>query len=862
MTLRCGFQVHNVTKIPQGIVGPSHTGRESARKRGDRMIRTLAAALATSTCIVAFATPAAAQTREYDIRAGSLKSALDAYVRQSGRQLVYRADQVRSARSPGVRGHYSAEAALAALLAGSGFETRIDGNLVAIVRSPGNGQGDGEASSSNGAGAGSSTGPEERTEIVVTAQKREERLMDVPVPVTALSAENLVATGQRRLEDYFSRVPGLSLTLSGNASVPVVAIRGVITAPSNPTVGIVIDDVPFGRSSSEGFFSSYPDVDPADLERIEVLRGPQGTLYGPSSIGGLLKYVTRPPRLGISSANLRLGVSAVRYGDVGYDVHAAVNLPIGDDAAVRVSGYRLREPGFVDNSESGERDIDARLAHGGLVSLFWRLGSDWSIRLNAMGQDSDRRGSSDFDPALGSSPQRPFLAGTGVYERRSRSLTGTINGRIGPVEVTSVTGYNTDEYSDNFDSTVFNGGLSQLFFGVPRAVTNAIDETRKFTQEIRANVNFGDSVDLLLGGFYTHERSDGDVEITANDTAETPVGLLLRNISPLTFEDIAAFGTLTFTITPSIDIQVGGRASRNNIRLVRYSVPFGGSPLGTEPGFLNTTESSDNAFTYLVAPRWRISPDAMLYGRLSSGYRPGGPNFNCGVLPTVPCSYGDDSTVNAEVGFKGDIVDRYLSVDVSLFNIDWKNIQIAGLLAAPVPGIPATFVTYTGNAGRARSRGFELSVESRPWPGAELTGWITYTDAKLRSDLMSFGSLTGVSGDRLPFSSRWSSHASFDQRLDLGDELAARFGMSLTHVGERLGAFLAPPATRFVLPSYVQVDLQARLDFRNFGLSFYLNNVTDERGILHPRLFDGVTGPTLVNTIRPRTFGVALDAAF
>src|SRR5262249_11729294 len=133
-------------------------------------------------------------------------------------------------------------------------------------------------------------------EIVVTAQKREERLQDVPVPVTSMSADALVEQNQLRLQDYYSKVPGLNLELDGTTGVPTVSIRGVTTGgQTNPTVGVTVDDVPYGSSTFIGGGFVSPDIDPSDLTRVEVLRGPQGTLYGVSSIGGLLKYVTLDP---------------------------------------------------------------------------------------------------------------------------------------------------------------------------------------------------------------------------------------------------------------------------------------------------------------------------------------------------------------------------------------------------------------------------------------------------------------------------------------------------------------------------------------------------------------------------------------
>src|SRR5580704_13705937 len=190
-------------------------------------------------------------------------------------------------------------------------------------------------------------------EIVVTAQKREERQQDAPVPTTALGGQTLIDSNQLRLQDYYTSVPGLNLTNNGGGQ-SVVAIRGLTTgAGANPTVGIVVDDAPFGSTRSlAGSFA--PDIDPGDLARVEVLRGPQGTLYGASSLGGLIKFVTADPSTDHLSGRVQTGISDVYNGNqLGYNVRGSINVPLSDAVAVRASGFTREDPGYIDNPSLG-----------------------------------------------------------------------------------------------------------------------------------------------------------------------------------------------------------------------------------------------------------------------------------------------------------------------------------------------------------------------------------------------------------------------------------------------------------------------------------------------------------------------------
>jgi iron complex outermembrane receptor protein len=687
-------------------------------------------------------------------------------------------------------------------------------------------------------------------EIIVTAQKREERLQDVPVPVTAIRGDTLVNSNQLRLQDYYTRIPGLSVA-PGNQSFQFVSIRGLTTGDfTNPTVGITVDDVPFGSSTELGGGLVVPDIDPGDLARVEVLRGPQGTLYGASSIGGLLKFVTVDPSTDAVSGRLQGALSSVRNGDeVGYNLRGSVNAPLSDTFAVRASGFTRRDPGYIDNPVLGIDGINEQRVSGGRLSALWRASEAFSLKFSALFQDVKGDGRHDVLPALGDL-QQSYLRGVGPYDRKAQAYNATLTARLGSVELTALSGYNINEFSDSFDYTYALGDFfTAPLFGVTGTPVFNDNKTEKFTQELRLSAPVGPKVDWLFGAFYTHEKSSYAQTILAVDPATgASAGEALFLSFPTTYQEYAVFTDVTFHVTDRFDVQVGGRESHleqtSSETNIGPFVPFF-FPGFTSPALFEKVDTTDNAFTYLVTPRFRVSRDLMVYARLASGYRAGGPN----AAPGVPRQFNPDRTQNYEVGVKADFLDHRLSVDTSLYYIDWKDIQLSLIN-------PVNFQAYTANGSRAKSQGLELSVESRPLTGLVIATWVAWSDAELTEDLPA-GSAPGRSGDRLPYGSRFSGNFSLERNFPLPGSLSGFVGGSLSYVGDRKGVF---GGTRQTLPAYAKTDLRAGVRHDSWSADFFVNNVADRRGVLNGGV--GAVPPFAFNYIQPRTVGLSLAKTF
>jgi outer membrane receptor protein involved in Fe transport len=694
-------------------------------------------------------------------------------------------------------------------------------------------------------------------EIIVTAQKKEQKLIDVPIAVSVVSTVKLAENNDVRLQDYFNTIPGLNLMPSGFQNAPMLSIRGISTGGAflQPTVGVVVDDIPFG--ASVGLVGGYaaPDLDPADLARIEVLRGPQGTLYGASSIGGLIKYVTVDPSTTAFSARLQVGAEGVANGNgLGYSARGSVNIPVSSDLAVRASAFTRQDVGYIDDPAQDAKGVNAVHVYGGRLAAMAHLGDVWSVKLSATYQHSKGDGSSFVDAPV-EQLQHQELRGTGGYFRELQAYSGIVKGAFGPIQVTSLTGYNVDKTNGSLDYSALLGGTAEYFFGVGGAPIYNADNNRKFSQELRLNSTLGDHIEWVVGGFYTKENYFHRQLTPAVDEATgQDVGVTYRYSAAGTFEELAGFGDVTVHLTDKLSVQVGGRESR----IRQTSGPsqlFSLAPSGTTDATNPMTRDKESAFTYLATPSYKFNQNLMVYARFASGYRAGGggtaSSTDICIINNFPCSYKPDKTNDYEVGLKGNFLNRKLSVDASLYNIDWQNIQLT---------LQKGNFSYTDNAASARSRGAELSVEAGPFNGFYVSAWGSYNDAELAKDFpVNAAGSFGLKGARLPFASKVSASFSARQEFSLTDTIKGNVGLTASHVGSRYGLFTSS-AVRQLYPAYTKIDLNVGIRDQNWSANFYVNNLTDKRTPLTGGI--GTAFPNSFVIMQPRTVGVTLARSF
>ncbi|BAV63335.1 TonB-dependent receptor [Sphingobium cloacae] len=704
-------------------------------------------------------------------------------------------------------------------------------------------------------------------EIIVTAQKREERLKDVPVPVTAVTSDALLSQNQTRAQDFFSNVPGVNLQFQNNRAQ--LAIRGITTSPvtGNPVVGFTIDDVPYGSSTGQGgLFGAAPDLDPAELARIEVLRGPQGTLYGASSIGGLVKYITVDPDMNAFSGTIAGGLQHISGsgGDFGYNVRGAVNIPVSETLAVRASAFHRDDAGYIDNVVTGVRNVNQSKVSGGRLSALWKPVEGLSVKLSGLYQDRNIYGTSNIDSRLGDLRQSDqFRAGRS--NTKTQLYSAVVTADLGAVELTSISAYSKSKNYDfvDFTASPLTGFLFPMVFPDVTDFGNVLRQgynVNKISQETRLAGSVGDSIDWIVGGFYTREKAKYTIDTFAtNPTNGDIYGAPVIWRDNVTFKEYAAFANITARLSEQFDVQFGGRYSENRQNM-HHREWVQTSPGEVPDGYFTNPRAKGHSFTYQVTPRFKPSRDHMIYARVASGYRPGGPNAGCNPDPVepVPCQFLPDEVVNYELGAKGDLFGRVLSYDLSIYHIDWKDIQVTQVSSL------GTF-TFNTNAGKARSQGVELSFDARPTDGLTLTLWGAYTDAELREGIAS-GTIFAAKGDRLPFSSRYSGRFSINYEADISSSLNAFAGGSLTYVGKRKGEFVSsePEAVlRQTYPSYAQLDLNAGVKSGGWRVSMFLQNATNKRGVTGGGYYNQTSfNQFWFNYIQPRTFGLNAEYSF
>ena len=556
--------------------------------------------------------------------------------------------------------------------------------------------------------------------------------------------------------------------------------------------------------------------------------------------------------------HIEAGADFVDHGGEGWETRGAANVPlISDKLAVSVSGFYRRNPGFIDFTalSAGRRDDgNPDKTYGGRAALLFKPIDSVKITLSALDQELRGTGGpatlddnfAPTDPLTNSTSQTLTTSLT-----KNRLFSGRVDADLGFATLSSITGYGQTRYRLDSDLTyIFAGlfGAIDQFIGLPvardRAAFTQTYRTNKLTQEVRLASNPGGKLDWLVGGFYTHEKSKGVQILDAVDPASAAVTNISTGPSPSTFREIAAFGDATYHFTNQLSLQGGVRYAENR---QHFSTTFTGPlVLLTGPGDSHAS-SRDHSVTWLASPQFKLNSDLMLYGRVATGYRPGGPNS--GLTPDH-LTFDPDRTINYEVGIKTSALNHKLTFTADAFWIDWKHVQLTEI-------DPVNQIGFIANGDRARSRGVEAEASYRLWKGGVVAANGTYTDATLRGPLL--GDTVGVSGDRLPLSPRWSGNLSVDQTFLLAEDLRATLGGTVTYLGKRYDAFPSVGQVRGVAEGFTAVDLRAGVVSHGIAFNLYARNVTNRQGLLG---VDTAGSPFVGIVVQPRTFGGMLSFNF
>lgn len=656
-------------------------------------------------------------------------------------------------------------------------------------------------------------------EIVVTAQRRTERLLDVPIAITVVTADELAARNVQTLAEMQYSIPGLSFVSAGPGTERT-QLRGVSQFAGAPTVGTYLDELSVNPQSSGGGFN----IRLYDLERIEILRGPQPTLYGEGSIGGTIRYITANPDLNRVVARAEGQLGFVSRGGINYRGEGALSVPlVNDRLGLRVSGVYDRRGGYID-TPLGENQNDSQV-YSVRAKLLFRPSDIAEISLLGVHQrdEQDNRGFG-FDDYTDSSPLPD------ATRSRVSILNLLANFDLGPVTLSSSSGYIGARGRGDTDLTYFY----TQFLGFPFvAGTRSFSAFERLSQEVRLASNGDGPFNYLIGAVYTDD--DNRLSPTSYDLTTTPTRPAIP-ASRVTSRALAVYGELGYEIG-LLTFTAGGRYFRDRRETFATGATVGRATFDT------------------FNPRFNISFDTgngQVYANAAKGFRSGGFN-DPSIVPPAPASFGPEDFWSYELGTRQELLGRTLVVDASIYYSTWSNIQ------AVTPIGLAPIVLGITNSGRASGWGAELSFRARPSRELTISGTLGYQGLRYTE-----GIATHAPGDPLDGVPEFTGSLSADYRQPVSDrtivfaraDLGFSSGSQITTRNFPIQTTLTADPAVGVMPSRTLLNLRLGAEIDRFTIYAYADNLFND--------FNGIfAGATILNErpIRPEPRVIGIGGA-
>jgi iron complex outermembrane recepter protein len=753
--------------------------------------------------------------------------------------------------------------------------------------------------------------------ITVTAQKRTENAQDVPISMDVLSQEQLTQMNVADISDYLKLLPTVSSSSSQGAYQPgfgQISMRGVESGSNgnhsgpSPSVGIYLDEEPITTIVGA--------IDPHiyDIQRIEVLAGPQGTLYGASSESGTIRIITNKPDPSAYSASVSAEVDTVDHGNTGYITEGYVNIPLSSDAALRIVAWSKQDPGYIDNvygtrtyptsgitidnAATARQNYNFADTRGGRAALKIDLNDDWSIMPSIVGQSAHVNGIYAFDPSVGDLKVTHFFPEES--EDRWVQSALTVQGKIGNFDVVYAFAHlnRSDHYDQDYSDYSFwydtlygygayihdkNGNIID-----PSQHISAADVYSKTSNELRFSSPRDWRFHFTVGAFAQTQKHDIQQDYLINNLGPDLSVTGWPNTIWLTKQvrednDSAIFGEAAFDFTDSLTGSVGARFFHTDDSLkgffgyaAGYSTsqgeatcfdpqPFEGAPCSDV-----NKKTSDSDHIGRASLTYKIDSDKMIYGTWSQGFRPGGINRR-GTLPP----YQPDYLTNYEFGWKTEWLDNHLRWNGAVFQEDWKDFQFAV--------VGANGLTEIRNANQARIRGFESNLDWAATYNLVLSAGIAIYKSELTqnycgaldandepvtncpvSDEFPDGPLA-PKGTQLPITPKVkgdiTARYNFDFYGNQSYAQAAVFGTGRRRADLRVieAGILGD------LPGYGTVDLSTGMKKDKWSFDFYLKNVFDRRGEIanYAECQATICGAqTYIIPVQPRTIGMRVTRDF
>ena len=776
------------------------------------------------------------------------------------------------------------------------------------------------ASAATAAAGPSNTGLEL---VIVTAEKQSQDLQKVPLSIIALGTEKLEQLNVASFNDYAKFLPSVSYQSTG-PGLASVYVRGVASGENSnhsgplPSVGMYLDEQPITT------IGGALDIHVYDIARVEALAGPQGTLYGASSQSGTIRILTNKPDHSGFSASYDAEINSVAHGGIGYTGQGYVNIPLSDQAAIRLVGWEEADAGYIDNvagtnaaggifggvrtyptaslknfpgppithSNAGlvKNDYNNVQTFGGRAALEIDLDENWIITPTLMAQSSQSRGNFAFDPAVGDLKVVHFTPEKGRDTWYQAALS--IQGKISNLDVTYAGSYldrrlrTQSDYSDYsffydslFGSYVYNDALSVID---PTQYILGKDNFTKFSHELRLSSPQSDRLRFIAGLFTQRQTHFIEQRYVIDDLASAisitgwPDTIWLTE-QLRTDRDYAAFSEVSYDVTPQLTLTGGVRGYIADNSLVGFFglhsyeslIPTKPSHPPCLPGVLVGSGPCTNlnkhvyevGYTHKLNATYQINDDDMVYATWSTGFRPGGVNRN-GSLPP----YNSDTLTNYEIGWKTSWDNQSIRFNGALFWENWDGIQFSTI--PPLSG----GLTQIFNAGQARILGVESNVDWRATENLTLSAAATYIDAILTQDYcqdslpcMPASTIDAAKGTALPVTPKFKANAVARYEWSW-DDVASHIQGALVYQSSVWPALIASDrAVLGKLPAYTTVDLTAGGVWNNWSFELSIANVFDERG--ENTRFTGCatavcSAQVYTVPIRPRLIGLRIGQRF
>jgi len=701
-------------------------------------------------------------------------------------------------------------------------------------------------------------------EIIVTATKREVSVRDISGSVSAVSGAQLEAIGAQSYADYIARTPGVTFNQFQPGTSHVV-IRGVATNSGNVqgqgTTGYYINEVPL---TEPGWTIVIPDIDAFDVDHVEILRGPQGSLFGSASMGGAVNYVARKADASAYDAAIETTLSKTRNAEVGGAIKGMVNIPlVQDKLALRAVATYRNDPGYLDNVGIGQTGSSDITIGGGRLSLVWTPTDATEVSWLSLYQKTEADDAPYRNPTFGDLARSTAFAEANETDVTLHSLR--LDHDFGFATLTAIGAYQEKSQDFAFDYTPYRG-LYNADLGLnltsPLFIESGGESTGE-SLEVRLASNTEGRFEWLIGAMYfeseknLYEQLGADGAAAAFDASPlfgpgtgaviAPDGRIFNAFfTDLKAKEMAVFGEASFNFTPELKLTAGGRLFKTETDSTSSQVGF-----STFPGGLNVSPTDSNeqdGFSPKVSLTYTPNEDLMVYGLYSEGFRFGTPNTQGLSAFPVPAGSESDSLKNYEIGVRSNLAGGKLLLDATAFYVDWSDIQLRLLT-------PDDF-NYAANGGAATIKGLETSITFSPTPQLDLQSSVTYMEARLDEPLFILWYGTAPAGSQLPGSSDWSVSNTASYRFEAAYDPTLTLAHRYVSSGISDLNSAVPGITPNTQGDYNVIDLRLRATIGPTSVTLFGSNLGDERGVT--RTLPEANGLSQ-GLIRPRTVGVTLN---